>query len=593
MNYSRSVAFLRRYWAPLLAACLVPLLVVLALLQLRWIRDLGERERFRMAQGLWATAGQLSVAIQNEIGILPAAFTLDGPRDEDALRSGDGADFARRVETWKEYALDPALARAFHLLRAEADGGTVSVETWNGNAFVPEADAALREALAASAGRRDRRSPFLDPAELGDGTEAFLIPFRGGTPDWLAVRIDRAALTDTLIPLLAERFLVGKKDYRFRIVDRKDGSAIYETDPGSGDFGKPDLSYPLIRPDFRLALSAAAPADGPPGVAVEILRTRRALIASHEDPDNRVAALLEPPRPHERDPAEGARWVLEAVHRSGSLAAAVRTGAAASAALSLGILALLGIALVALAVAARRAQDLAERRSEFIASVTHELKTPLSVLRSASENLADGIVKDEKQLARYGRAMKAESARLGDMIDGLLVYARVGDGRPRADENVDLGLLVDRVLETRAEELKQAKFRTERIAAEGILVRGDPTALELAVGNLVANALAHAREGAFLGVELGAERAKGREWARLAVRDRGPGIPRRERRLVFEAFYRGEAARARQEKGTGIGLNLVKRIARAHGGDVRVEDDGRLGALFVLRLPREAIHAEP
>ncbi|NLJ09366.1 MAG: sensor histidine kinase, partial [Treponema sp.] len=100
--------------------------------------------------------------------------------------------------------------------------------------------------------------------------------------------------------------------------------------------------------------------------------------------------------------------------------------------------------------------------------------------------------------------------------------------------------------------------------------------------NLVSNALKHAREGAFLGIDLRQEQKK---WAILAVRDHGPGIPRQERKQIFEAFYRGEQAKTKQVPGSGLGLNVVRRIIETHGGTVTCEALGDLGALFVIKLP--------
>jgi two-component system phosphate regulon sensor histidine kinase PhoR len=313
-----------------------------------------------------------------------------------------------------------------------------------------------------------------------------------------------------------------------------------------------------------------------------LLRIRRKIINTQPDPDRRLE--------FNRARLEGARWVLEAVHRSGSLAAAVQAATVRNILVSFGILALLSTALVVLSIAVRRKEELTERRREFIASVTHELKTPVAVILSAVDNLAAGIIRDAAKTAAYGVAIRDQGRRLSDMIDRLLVYARIGDGRPRLEDSLSLREVCERVLQEYGGELAAAHFRLEAPFRQDARVRGDAAALELAFGNLVANALKHGREGGFLGLDLRTEAGK---WALVSFRDHGPGVKRQERKLIFEAFYRGERARSDQLPGSGLGLNLVRRIVAAHGGTVGYEALGDLGAQFIVRLPLEAAGVWP
>jgi two-component system phosphate regulon sensor histidine kinase PhoR len=394
-----------------------------------------------------------------------------------------------------------------------------------------------------------------------------------------------------MIPLLAEQYLYGKNDYYFRIVDRYDGSVVYQSAEGidGSSFQKADLQYPLLRSDFRVAFGRQRdPLDSrdSPAAALNILRTRRDVFIAHSDTDRRINIVLSPTAAMLREAAESARWVLEAVHRSGSLAAAVRSGMIRNSILSSGILLLLGAALMVMAMSVRRNQELAERQGEFIATVTHELKSPVAVIRSAADNLASGIIRDAEKTMRYGAAIREEGNRLTLMIDRLLAYARVGDSVPELTESVDLRSLAEKVLGTYQKELEEAAFRVETSLKADMVVKGDRTALELALGNLIGNAVKHGKSGEFLGVDLREDDG----WAVVAVRDHGPGVPRKERRLIFEAFYRGESARKEQRPGSGLGLNLVKRIVSAHGGMVRYAALGDLGSVFSLRLPTAARH---
>lgn len=580
--YNRCMSAIRRYWAFLLAAALIPLLFFLAVLQTNWIREMGERERFRLAQGLHSAAGSLAGALQNELIILPAVFGLEEHQVREAWAGGDWSAFVGRWHLWKEYALDASILSELYLRRT-IDGPPARFEyrRWDGASFEPISEDAL-------------------PPE--SELYSFPLPFaarrENNAPFRMLIHLDDVEVTEKLIPILADRFLFGRSDYYFRVLDTRDGKVVYRSDPKAENdsFAAADLRYPLFRNDFRIFPdrvpedSAGDPAS-PPGV--NILRLRRITSSAQGDADRQAELFIARRRPPEYDSADNARWVLEAVHRAGSLSAAVGRATVRNTIVSSGILVLLAAALAVLSAAARRSQDLAERQREFIASITHELKTPIAVIRSAADNLAGGIVRNGDKAVKYGETIRSEGAKLTDMIDSLLVYSRIGDGRIRSSEALKTDELVRRVVERYRPELESAGFRTELMVPPGETISGDLSALELALGNLVANVLKHGREGAFLGIDQRIEKNKTGRWLLLTVRDRGPGIRRGERRLIFEAFYRGKDARTLQRPGSGLGLSLVRRIAEAHGGTVRCGNIGDLGAAFTLRLPAENQRAEP
>ncbi len=591
--------FVKRFWAPLLAAGLVPLLIVLAWIQLNSIREMGERERFRLTQGLFAAASQLSAAFENEIGVLPAVFGHDWDDIEKSIRLDDWSNFRKRWEVWKSYAMDPSFVAGFDIIRIAADGAPATVRYWDGDRFSIDKTDGLAESLERAVKSLEQGRSFMVPADLKDGTEAFLLPTDWRGLFWIAIRIDRKALTERLIPILAERYLFGKTDYFFRIIDEKDHSTAYISDPDADSKfkGPTDVSIPLIRSDFRMVRTAVGPSpdkpvDDEPGIS--ILKMRRQILDQQEDPDLKSELhLMLPPKPQDD---RQARWTLEAIHKKGSLAAAVKAEMVRSASISLSILMILAIVLFIFATAVRRTQELADRRQEFIGTVTHELKTPIAVIKAAADNLADGVVKDLTKTARYGTVIKRESGKLADMIDSLLVYGRVGDGAPRKVETVDLGAIAQRAIEYRQDELIAGDFKIEvQIPEDAELpVKGDPSALELAIGNLITNAAKHAASGRYIRISAGKEAPKDDErktapegWAVVYVQDKGPGIPRKERKLVFDPFYRGERARSRQTPGSGLGLNLVGRIVAAHGGRVDLDTQLERGSTFMIRIPLE------
>jgi signal transduction histidine kinase len=250
-----------------------------------------------------------------------------------------------------------------------------------------------------------------------------------------------------------------------------------------------------------------------------------------------------------------------------------------------GVLALLGATAVLLATGAQRARRLARQQMEFVAGVTHELNTPLAAIRSAGQNLADGIVKDPAQVRRYGGLIEKEGGRLTALVTQVLDFAGIESGsRAYASEPLEVASLVDDVLRDHRLALEQAGMTVDRdIAPDLPHVRGDAAALRRALDNVVANAVKFAASGRCLAVRAAA-RADGSAVV-LRVEDRGPGIPRDERERVFEPFYRGPAAERNATPGSGLGLSLVRHVVHAQGGRVHVEGREGEGAAVVLELP--------
>ncbi len=260
---------------------------------------------------------------------------------------------------------------------------------------------------------------------------------------------------------------------------------------------------------------------------------------------------------------------------------------------------LLAAALVALAglFAARnvrREARLAQLRSTFVASVSHDLRTPLASLSLLIDNLEQGRIATESARGRYYGALRQESERLRRMVEDLLDASRVERGRgPRVEPmETDVAQFLsglERSLADRAATVgARFAFTREALPATAFL---DAEALRRAVWNLCENALRHGQgaEG-FTDLRV-VVRAEG-DALTFEVRDHGPGVPARHRESIFEPFER-LADRKRgtslaSDTGTGLGLSIVRAIARAHGGDAfyRAPDDGA-GACFVLRITAE------
>ena len=220
-------------------------------------------------------------------------------------------------------------------------------------------------------------------------------------------------------------------------------------------------------------------------------------------------------------------------------------------------------------------------RNDFVANVSHELKTPvgaISLLAEAVDEAAD----DEVAVRRFAARLHKESARLTALVQDIIELSRlqgadvVLQGRP-VDVNTVLAEAVDR-------NKLPAEGKNIKISLGGhsdAMVHGDPDLLMIAFRNLIDNAIRYSPEGTTVGV--GVRSRDG--LVQVSVTDQGPGIPQDEQDRIFERFYRVDAARSRQTGGTGLGLSIVKHVISNHGGEVTVWSQPGQGSTFTVRLP--------
>lgn len=248
------------------------------------------------------------------------------------------------------------------------------------------------------------------------------------------------------------------------------------------------------------------------------------------------------------------------------------------------LVAVAGVAIVV--IASTKERRLAALKSDFAANVSHELKTPLSLIRMFGELLLAERFKSDEKRRQYLQIIVSESERLTALIENVLDFAKVERGK--AAYEFAPGVVGDVV----ARAVDVHRYRAERDGIEvGLTVEAglpsamiDARAIELAVLNLLDNAFKYAKDGGL--VDVAVKEAGGS--IAIHVSDRGPGILPEEQERIFERFVRGRHAGEQRVRGSGIGLSLVKHIAESHGGSIRVESpattDGR-GSVFILTIP--------
>lgn len=230
-------------------------------------------------------------------------------------------------------------------------------------------------------------------------------------------------------------------------------------------------------------------------------------------------------------------------------------------------------------------EDVSERsridamRTDFVANISHELKTPVGAIAVLAEALADES--DPAVIERLSGRLVDESHRAVTTIDDLLELSRIESAR-LDDEVIDVGDVVSLAI-SRSAGVDPDKDITVSAHDGGVAVyvRGDRTQLASAIGNLVENAVKYSDPGGVVQVRTRVDE----RWVEVMVADHGPGIPARDLDRIFERFYRVDRARSRTTGGSGLGLSIVRHVANNHGGEVLVSSQEGEGSTFVLRLP--------
>jgi len=231
----------------------------------------------------------------------------------------------------------------------------------------------------------------------------------------------------------------------------------------------------------------------------------------------------------------------------------------------------------------RREMDLSRQKSDFVANVSHELKTPLALIRLFAETLELGRVPSEEKKRQYYGVIQKESHRLTQLINNILDFSRIEAGRREYRfAPTDLNRVVTDVLDAYRFPIEQQGFVLESILADDLPeVEVDKEALSQALINLVNNAIKYSRDEKFIRLET----ARDGDYVRVSVTDRGIGIASGEQRKIFEKFYRVNDDRVSAIPGTGLGLAIVKETVRLHAGSIFVESTPGQGSTFAVTLP--------
>lgn len=276
-------------------------------------------------------------------------------------------------------------------------------------------------------------------------------------------------------------------------------------------------------------------------------------------------------------------WILNVQHNAGSLDNFIANTRNKNLAVSFGILALLAVSIILIFVSSQRAKLFAQRQVDFVSSVSHEFRTPLAVIYSAGENLADGVAKEQIQVAKYGNLIKGEGKKLSKMVEQILDFAGANKGRKKYDfREQNIKEIIAETLNECQPLIDEKGFEVETEIAENLpKINADKTALSGALQNLIINSLKYSNGTKWLKISV----RNGGNKLKIAVEDKGIGIEKQDLKHIFQPFYRAKTVVDEQIHGNGLGLSLVKQTVEAHGGKISVESEAGKGSKFIVHLP--------
>jgi signal transduction histidine kinase len=278
-------------------------------------------------------------------------------------------------------------------------------------------------------------------------------------------------------------------------------------------------------------------------------------------------------------------WRLRVQHVSGSIDTFVQGERNKSFLIGLGVYLLLVGGIVAILLSAMRSRAFARRQIDFVSSVSHEFRTPLAVIYTAGENLADGVAKEENQVSRYGELIKGEGKKLSAMVEQILEFAGANSGKQKYRfSSTDVHEVVKDALNECRPLIDSGGFDVETDVQTDLPSVNADRSCSLECDSKSDRELDQIRQWFEVDSHHGEER-------RRENKDRSRGQRHRDRRAdlrqIFEPFYRSKEVVDAQISGNGLGLNLVKKIVEAHDGSISVESTPGVGSTFTIELPQQ------
>lgn len=602
---------MKRSWSTILLVIgLVGLLTLLGALQYRWLSQISEAEGEKARQRVQEQADRFAMDFNREIQNAYFNFQTDA----ETWKAKDWTAFNERFDFWKEKAAYSDLIKQIFFFEAMPEAQLMTYVTDTRSFATTQTTPELAGLMTAVLDHKTFKPVYADSYTLilpihdvEPKVEHLRIRLRSpAVPDetmlrkmppkygYVVIRLDPATIKDKILPDLVAKYF-GDGEFRSAVVDR-DGQAIFQSVTGeTSDASAPLLDLSPGKFIFYTGKDLMNSVEGEKRQDVIInsrveSHTFSSVQSESEEPGIANIEVKRDSKPQMSfftsatiGGSSNTPWMLQVQHSSGSLDAHIANTLRRNLAIGFGLLLLLAAAVAAILISAQRAKLFAQRQVDFVSSVSHEFRTPLAVIYSAGENLADGVTKEQTQISQYGQLIKGEGRKLTSMVEQILDFAGAASGRKKY--NFSDTRIVDVVNDALSEcgpLIAENKIAFETRIADGLPnINADRAALSQAIQNLIVNAVKYSGDQTRL--SLTAENGDG--YIKISVEDRGIGIAKSDVRQIFEPFFRSKDVVDAQIHGNGLGLSLVKQITEGHGGKVTVESEIGKGSKFTIELP--------
>ena len=606
--------FMKRSWFPiLLVAGLLGLLVLLATLQYQWLGQVSRAESERLERTLQTDTNRFAEDFNREIQ--NAYFNFQLPAK--VWREQNWNEFNQRYKFWREKTAYPNLIKDFYfaelgggqnLSRYDREKGAFETAEWNDelNKLKPNfadekhfdpIDDEIPAVLMPIHDQEENIKRILIRTQT-TGEKPLPLPVEPKKYGVLIIELDAEVIKNQLLPSLVKEYFSTSESANYKLaVTNQKSETIFQTQPLNAS----DASAKLLdlAPDNLVWFANREVLSSIEGEKKSMvfskfetnIKKESGGETSAKDGPGRVEFKVtgdgEQPRVRVFESSErqtGGAWTLNVQHTSGSLEQFITGARRKNLAVSFGILSLLAASVIFIFLSAQRAKLLAQRQLDFVSAVSHEFRTPLAVIYSAGENLADGVANEREKVSRYGNLIKHEGKKLSSMVEQILEFAGARSGKRKYDlRQTCVEKVIGEAIAGCRSTIAEKEFTVETEISENLPpVAADEKALTQAVQNLIANALKYGSDGKWLKITAG----NGGKKVKIAIEDKGIGIEKREIGKVFEPFFRSKTVIDAQIHGNGLGLSLVKQIVEAHKGEVKVESEIGKGSKFTIELPQ-------
>jgi|GEM_PF-2708713 len=577
---------------------LLVLLSILFHIQVSWIRSLYKQQLSSFESQVTEKTIQVSVLLEDELLLLSNLLRTSFSQ-EDLIKT----KVTYAVNFWNRHGINPEIIEDIYFFSID---NIDSLEIWNKevNGFnkADEKHSLLLSDIINKVKVYEKESIYAY-FSLPDNLDLVISVVSDTNSKYCAAyTINKEKVASNLIPNLVESIFSPQDLYYLEITNYKNGHVIYTNkNDNKIDFSNPDYSWVIFGKEppelhssgyIRLQKTYETPGDtleSEVKQTLSVIRNHvRKLTKTVDIQILSLASIIQNgSKPEDNIIPNKNILLLKAVHKEGSVIKGALNTIIINATLGVVILFLLTAGLLSLLVYIYSIRRLTKCQTEFIATVTHELKTPLAVISSAAENMMEGIIVKKEKITSYGELIKKESDRLTNNINFFLMYSHLQSSDHLQKTACNICELIRNAVERMEPLFIKKSFEVfVMLQKEEVFIECDVTAFNSLLQNMIDNVLKHADKGKYLGISL--EISPKNDFIVLKFIDKGEGISWKDRKNIYDVFKRGEKAVQGQIEGNGIGLNLVKRITELHKGTITLQSSLQ-GTIFTIRLPYKSV----